>query len=250
MDSRMKRMFFYGAIIALLGIAPAGAQTLPTFATPAAPVYGTQEKKSLPSTPDYIAMTFYKLTRQMPDFNAWAQLTPAYKNAAPFEKLSVMDQQAQRMKESYDLLTLQEPLIVEMPVKLSAYSTTNHGYFIENFRADTFFPAFFADQAYAIVPQGIMDKQWLKVSDPLLAKHIDAAVQSRPDRLLMMALFMTPDYADKSAPVFLEGTNYWLMAATIRKMMLYDPGNNLLLWSSDTADIRDEKHQRLLDLYQ
>ncbi len=243
----MKRIIYFlvlGFVCSVWSLPPslARAQELPVYASP--------ETKPALSTPDYIAMTFFKLTGQSPDFESWARQTDAYKAASRFDQMAVQEQEVQRLKEVYGLWAMQEPLVIEMPVKLSAYSDANHGFFIENFRLDTFFPARYAGMAYAIVPQGIMDKQWLKVEDPAVAAAIDIAARSSADRMLTMVLLLTPRSADKSAPMHMEDGDYWLIAADVKRMMLYAAKGGAPLWKSDDDTLRDQKHQNLLNLYQ
>ena len=154
------------------------------------------------------------------------------------------------MRRVFGLLTLQEPIVIETPVVLSAYSTAHKGFFVENFKPQTFFPARYNGQSYAVVPQDIMDKQWLSVQDPAIADAIDKAAARSEGRELLMTVFLLPGYADKSAPATLDDEDYWLIAAHVKKMMLYPKDGTTLLWQSDDASFKDQKHQELLKLYQ
>ncbi|MFH1157459.1 MAG: hypothetical protein V1721_01020 [Pseudomonadota bacterium] len=212
-------------------------------------LYETQSLKQEPSQPDYVALLFYKMTAQIPDFDSWARQTPAYKEATVFTRMMVLEQKIREMKDGYNRLSLLEPLIVEIPVRLSEYSTIGNGFFIENFKTDTFFPVTHNDRSYAIIPEGIVDKQWLKVSTTEAARTIEAAARSDEGRLLMMTLFLSPVYADKKTPVSLDGREYWLILTDVKKMILTPLKTDTLLWQSDSASFRDEKSQKLLDLY-
>ena len=211
--------------------------------------YETPKAKSTPSSPDYVALLFYKMTAQIPDFDTWARQSPAYKKASVFNRMMILEKEIKNMQEGYNRLSLHQPLIVEMPVRLSGYSHANNGFFIENFRTDTFFPITYSNQSYAIVPEGIIDKQWIKVATENEARIIETAARSDVGRLLMLTLFLSPEYADKRTPISLDGRDYWLILTNIKKMILTPLKSNTLLWQSDSVNFRDEKSQKLLDLY-
>jgi hypothetical protein len=210
--------------------------------------YGLQVRKPEPSTPDYIYMIFCKLTGRTPDFEAMARNTQDYQDAATIERPTVLDQLTVGLKSTYSLLTLQEPFIIEVPVKLSPYSAVNKGFFVENFKDDTFFPVNYNGQSYAIIPQGIMDKQWLKVPDDALGKEIENAALNKDGSPLTMQLMLTPKYADSSRPVVLAEQNYWPIAVEIKRMVLYPPASTSQLWQSDDTRVDDTKRLELLNL--
>lgn len=212
--------------------------------------YGIGTRKPEPTAPSHVAMLFYKLTAQMPDLDSWARQTQAYKNASNFDQPAVLKEQTKRLMEDFSLQTFQEPVVVEIPVQLSKYNAVNQGFFIEDFKADTFFPVRFDSQAYAIVPQGIVDRQWLEISDKNTAKAIEAAAGSNGNRLVRMTLLLTPQYADKDEPLAVDGEKYWLIAASIKKMMIYPGNEDTLLWESEDAATKAGKSLDLLNLYQ
>ncbi|MBI3441861.1 MAG: hypothetical protein HY052_08720 [Proteobacteria bacterium] len=213
------------------------------------PYYGASTQKPQPTESLYIAILFFKLSRQAPDFEAWARHTSEYQAAEKFDKLAVQDQQVEKLKGLYSLLTVQEPVIIETPVKLSAYSVVNKGFFIENFRNDTFFPVRYNENSYAIVPLGIMDRQWMPVPDESAAKAIESAAANK-DKPLTMVLMLTPKYADNTTPAVVDDEKYWLISADVTKLMLYSPDSSLPLWQSNDARADDAKRQEILKLRQ
>jgi hypothetical protein len=159
---------------------------------------------------------------------------------------------------------LQETIVVETPVKISEYSFANKGFFIDNFKDDTFFPVTYHGQSYAIIPQGIMDKQWI-AADGFDAKTIDEAAKASEGRLLNIVLLLLPKYADKSATVPIQGKDYWPLSVEIKKMTLYTlsrstteinsgaetaPAARLLWESGDAAVEVNQKQMELLNLRQ
>ncbi len=247
----MKKTFFlpvltftWSACLAALVMTPAAfAQEADTQYT-ASPAH--QIVRPAITTPDTVAMIYSKLTRQLPDFDSLARQTQAYKDASDFERSSVQDSEAQKIKEAYRLLTVTEPLVVETQVKLSSYNTSNHGFFVENFKSSTFFPVGSGDKLYAFVPQDIMDKQWLKVDDEAAAKAI-ATTAANNGGMLSMTLLLMPQYADTSS-ASIDGENYWPIVVDVKKMMLYAP-DGTPLWQPYDASL-DKTHQELLKLYQ
>jgi hypothetical protein len=253
-DRRMKKIIFLAVLIGVwcAGFLPAGTASAQDALSPdavaAATAEGVQSTRPPATSPATIAMIFYKLTARAPDFESWVKQKDFYKNASPFEQPNIMTEQVQKMKDSYNLIMLTEPIVVETQVKLAPYDETNQGFFVESFKSSTFFPVTYAGESYAIVPQGITDKQWLKMDDPTIAKSIDAAAGN--DRLLTMVLRLTPRFADAKSPAAIDGENYWPIAADIKSMMIYPLNKDTLLWQSDNADTKDKNHQGILNLYQ
>lgn len=246
----MKKTISYSILAAVVGFlgatpAPVGAEGFPAGQQ--------QELRPQVTPPSNIALLFYKLSGKTPDFEAWARNTEAYQSAASFEKSAVQEQQVQLLKNNYSLLTFQEPLVVEMPVTLSEYSAANKGFLVGNFREDTFFSARYNDQSYAVVPVGIIDKQFLKVPDAAVAQAIKDAGRSEKGKLLTMLLVLSPKYADNASPATLSGESHWLISAEIKKMMLYSAESDVPLWRSEeveTAPPDEKKRQELLKLRQ
>lgn len=226
-----------------LGVMGARAQEIP--------VYDTASIRPQTTAPDYVAMLFHKLTGQPPDFESWAKATEEYRKASDFDRLAVLDAQMQMLQSTYSLLTIQEPLVFQMPVRLSPYSTTNKGFFVEDFKFDTYFPVDHVDRHFAVIPQGIQDSQWLAVEDAAKAGRIVLEVGKNPqDPRLLMVLMLTSKFADKSAPLRMEDKDYWLISASVKKMMLFTADGSEVLWRSDESRPSDNKLQQdLLDLY-
>ena len=247
MNNYMKKIIFTILVLTLstcfLPLQETWAQGLSFHKT------SNSNSKSKPSSPDYVALLFYKMTAQIPDFDTWARQSSVYKKASVFNRMMILEKEIKKMQEGYNRLSLQEPLVIEMPVRLSGYSHANQGFFIENFRTDTFFPVTYSNQSYAIVPEGIIDKQWLKVATENEARIIEMAAREDLGRLLMLTLFLSPEYADKKTPISLDGRDYWLILTNVKKMFLTSLKSDTLLWQSDSIKIKDEKSQKLLNLY-
>lgn len=251
----MKRKFypcFLALALSLAATVPAVADEGTTPFTPSGEVAETTGLKTTNNVPEitapiYVAITFYKLARQKPDLDAWAQMTQAYKEATDFDKPTVQQDQAAKLKAVVDLQTAREPLVIQVPVQLSALNAANQGYFIESFKKSTFFPVTFADRNYALVPQGIIDHQWMKLDSPEAAKPIEAAA-ALTKRLFNMVLVLAPQYADNSGAANINGQDYWPLAVKIDNMILVDQ-NGLPLWQSNAPEA-DTTHDKILKLRQ
>jgi hypothetical protein len=199
------------------------------------------------ASPLTIALAYYKLTARAPNFESWVRQQDAYKNANSFDKPVVEANMVQKLKDAYNALLLTEPLPMEIQAQLSAYDMRNKGFFIENFKASTFFPSSYAGESYAVVPQNITDKKWLGVEDLRVAATIEKAAAAN-NRLLTMVMFLVPRYADASSPAVIDGVNYWPIAADVKKMMLFQPGDDSPLWL-DGPEAINKTHQSILNLY-
>jgi hypothetical protein len=201
------------------------------------------------STPEHVAMVFYKLTRQIPDFHTWARETQAVKTAPPLAQETVASQKAQELRDAYALLTTEEPIAIETQAQISDYNAKSGGFFIENFTSQTYFSAAFNGQHYALVPRGILDSQWVGVANAENAKAIDTAAAATPNRVLRLVIYLTPKTADKSSPLMLDGADHWLIETAVKSMTLYDAKGEKILWQSGAATAEGIQKNQLLNLY-
>jgi len=196
--------------------------------------------------PATVAMVFHRLAGSAPDFAAWAKMMPEYQSALTFDRQNVLSAKVAELKNAYALLTLQEPIVAEMRVKLSPYSETNRGFFVEGLDDDAFFPVEHAGNFYAVIPRRIGDRQWVKVPNAAQAAALTAARDSAPD--ITMVFFLMPKYADRSAPADIGGKPHWLLSAEILKTALYAADSKAPLWQSEDAHVDGKKRQELLKL--
>lgn len=234
-----------------LSILAAALAAFVFFATPlmaADRMEAPGEKKPPMTSPGYISLLYYRMTGQLPDFERWAESSDDYIQASEFDKMMVRDEKANELKKIFSLLTVTEPVVMEKTVKLSQYSRTNEGFFIEGLKPDMFFSFSFMDKSYAVIPIGIMDKQWIKVRDPEKAAAIANAVDMR-DGAVNMVLHVVPQTADKTAPMSLDGRDHWLIAAEIKDLALYQVGTGKLLWQNMEGPVDAQTHQELMGLF-
>lgn len=211
----------------------------------AVPVGGTVIERPKVTDASYIALLFYKLTGNFPDFHAWAQQTPEYISAAPELKINTLETKALEFENTYSLLTLADPMIVEMPAKLSSYSALQRGFLIESFIANMYFGYSFLDTSYALIPKGIADRQWL----PVPPEYADAILsQTKEGKEVIIQISLLPTYADNKTPMPLNDIDHWLILTEIGKISIWSSDGTRLLWES--RNLQDAATpNRLLDLY-
>jgi hypothetical protein len=212
-------------------------------ALPSAPTARLQ-----PSSPGYVALLFYRLTGQQPDFDAWAMASDDYNSANGFDKDLVRREKAAEVTRAYHLITYDDPVVIEHVVTLSSYSRARRGFFVQNFRPDTFFNFEFLGRDYAMVPLDLMDFQWLSLENEKAMEAIDAELKGSNGRALMY-LSILPVSADKEKPMTLAGKDYWLLSGRVKRLQIYDMSGKRLLWEGVGRDEAARNQKEVLDLY-
>jgi len=224
--------------------------TAPLADMPDAPTVGTTYYPNTASALD-VATIYYRLIRQRPDFRAWIPFLPEYKKMSEAERLSYLDSKSQDLNYNFNLLTLQEPIAIQFDAVLSPYSDENEGYIVRNFADDTYFSFAFAKYNYAIIPQGLMEHQFLPVQ-----KSAKVAVESAMgvNRHILMIIYVQPNFADANAqPTEIEGKSYRLISGKVMNIALYGPssaGRTTSLWEENTKEYNDKQRDELLNLKQ
>ncbi|MGM0422251.1 MAG: hypothetical protein ACQEQL_04030 [Pseudomonadota bacterium] len=193
-----------------------------------------------------VAMVFHKLTRENPDMEAWAKATSRYQDTPDHAKEGVLNDIMMDLQKQYELLNYNEPIHIETYVTLKQYDKDSNGFFVNNFKEDTFFTHKFNNEYYAVIPSDLMDYQWIKLSEELrdkLKSHMT------DDNRLFMRLSLSPQRADASQKVRLPNKkSNWLISAKVLDIEFWSPKDKTLLWRSN-EDFYKRKNN-LLKLYQ
>lgn len=205
-------------------------------------------KAPVPTSPGYIALVFNRLSGQKPDFSAWVAASDDYRNAVAFDRDLVMREKTAELEKSYQLIMSETPLIIRHPVRLLPYSRVKRGFFVENFRPDTFYAVNFLDRNYAIVPQDLMNYQWLGVEDQKQMEEMQKYVGKGENDLLMF-MHIVATTADAKEPFFHKDKKYWLMSGKIARIQIFDTRGEYLLWDNISREEAQEIQQEVLDLY-
>lgn len=206
-----------------------------------------------------IATIYHRLIGKQPDFANWARLAPEYRGLTSFDQLRYMEEKPKEMEDEFKLMSSDQPIVVQFKAMVSNYSADNGGYVVRNFDDEIFFDYTFAGRNYAVIPQGLMDHQFLPVTD-YAQKNVEAVLKANK-RNILMVLYLSPVYANKDddkKPVELTrpgGTpkSYTLVSGKVATIALYTCPRNQnckALWESGTKEYREEEKNDLLKLKQ
>lgn len=212
--------------------------------TPVAPV----SVRPQATAPGYVAMLYHRLTEKKPDFDAWARASDAYVKANDFDRDLVLREKSEEAARAYHLITFDDPIVIELPVTLSAYSRQRQGYLVENFKSDTFYSFHFLDQDYALVPLDLMDYQWLGMNDDQAARSVAQKI-ARDEGRARMYLWVTPVSADREKPMQIADKSYWLLSGKVKRLQIFDKTGDKLLWEGVSREEAAQNRQQVLDLY-
>ena len=241
--THIKHSFISVAIFALLMLSVPAQSFSQTFLSD--PTFKSQK-----TTSDYIAVLFYKITGQIPNFKNWILQSKSYKDAPSFDKDLILNQKIVAFEDFFTLLNFQDPITVETMVAISKYSQTNKGFLIHSLNASTFYNFKFLDEHFAVIPQDAEKYQWVSIPHEDF-KRIERDIK-RNKRLLRARIVMTPTYGSKSAPITIDDKPHWLISATIDNIELWGAGSGRAsrkLWESNKA-WRGRGQNEILNLYQ
>ncbi len=217
----------------------------------AAPTVGQAGFPAFASDVD-IATIYHKLTGQPPVFEQWARLSPqCQQEKTQTGRISCQENKQEELRQKYQLQTLTEAVAVPfVPAVFSAYSKENSGYIIKNFSDETYMPFSYAGRNYALIPQGLMDRQFLPISGPA-QKDVEAALRAS-QRKAVVLLYIQPTYADpKAQPVELDGKQYTLISGKVTNIAVYRCHKTrpcVLLWEEGTRESRESQRDELMGL--
>lgn len=249
------------AFIAFSLFLSVAAFTLPASAQPAAadpddevsaaPPVGQQGFPAFASHVE-VATIYHKLTGQLPDFDTWARLSPQCQaEKTQTGRIDCQENKRAELKDKFQLQTVTESIPVPfVPAIFSAYSRENNGYVIKNFTDETYLPFSYAGRNYAIIPQGLMDRQFLPITGPA-QKDVETALRGA-QRKAVVLLYIQPTFASKDAPaVELDGKQYTLISGKVTNIGVYKCRKNqpcTLLWEEGTTGDREAERENLMNL--
>ena len=192
-----------------------------------------------------VAMLFHKITGQMPDFTKWAEQSTAYKNASADQQGAVLLNIKNKLQTKFDLMGFDEPINVESYITLRQYRPEAGGFFVNEFKNDTYFTYNFDNEYYAVIPTDLMDYEFIKIAPE---KMVEIGDHITPENKLFMRLSLSPLSGDSAEKTRLNnGQENWLLATRVMDIELWSPRDKTLLWRSN-EDFYRQKNQ-LLNLY-
>lgn len=199
-----------------------------------------------------IATIYHKMTGEPVPFSDWARMSPkCLAEKTQTGRITCQENRAEELRQNYQLLTVTESVPVPfVPAIFSAYSKENGGYVIKNFTDETYMPFSYGGRNYALIPQGLMDLQFLPVTGPA-QKDVENALRGA-QRKAVVLLYIQPTYADRNAqPVELDGKKYTLISGKVTNIAIYKCRKNqpcVLLWERGSSESRDAERQDLMNL--
>ncbi|MDE1152317.1 MAG: hypothetical protein PW788_07255 [Micavibrio sp.] len=213
------------------------------LATPA--LASSDGKKPEPTPPAYIAMLYNKLLGKAPDFAAWVTSTEQYKEAELYDRAKIVELNSEKMQNTYSLLTVSEPIVLDVTANISGYSPLGKGFLVQNFNDMTYFNYTYMGERYALVPNGMTKYQWLRSPEelsPMIMRETDNGQNA------IMTITLTPQAAD-AKPMQLDGRNCRLIMGEVSKIELWSKDKTHVIWDTQIAETNASK-KRLLNLYQ
>lgn len=198
-------------------------------------------------TEEDMAFIFYKITAQLPDFEAWIENMPEYRNANEINKVIIADREKDRLENIYRNVDVKSNITTVFPAEISQYSEKLKGYFLADLNEDLFFTYRYRGESFALIPQSIKDYQFVPVG-PEDAKQIEAIMGA--DRAVLIELTLAPEYGDAKEPLEANKEKFWLTLASVVEIRIWGQDlNKTLLWQSSLMSYNGETNG-LMDLYQ
>ena len=239
----MIRKFFY--IVAFVVYAAVASVA---YAESAPVLYYKQSQVPESISPRQVAMLYGRLAGKVPDFDDWAQQLQLN---APIDDMTYVPETARSLRTEFDLISNFDPITVVTPIQLSPYSQSNGGYIVNGFMDDTYFSFKFLKSHYAVIAQGLGDRQWM-VADETQMGLIERAKAEREDGIVLAVITLRPRTADASGTLALDNIDHYLLSTTIDKIQIYAPSSGMPVWESNEEKPKDitETDPELLKLYQ
>lgn len=191
---------------------------------------GNTSRMKEPLTDQGIALLFYKITGQIPDFDSWTTNLPEYIEANDIDRVIIREQGVKDFEELYRQTDIRANITVIIPVEISAYNEQVKGYFLPDLNEELFFTYRYLGEAYALVPQSIKDHQFVAMT-PDEARNVETTLNA--NRMVTLELTLAPSYGDAKKPFQVNDENFWLTLGSVADLRLWAQNETQdLLWQS------------------
>lgn len=198
-----------------------------------------------------VAMIYWLLAGQSPNYDAMARASDEYKKAGDFERGQVLAAQVANLRNIHDNINFTHPTVVRMLVHISPYSEKNKGFVITDFEDQTYFKYSFAGENYAIVPRGLMDHQFLGPVEDATVIHKILAARPGYNSVFHLMVYLKPDYADKPDTLTeVDGLRYHILTGQVAHVSLYDVNDSQQLWGDNSDEFNKAQQEQLMNLKQ
>lgn len=205
-----------------------------------------QATRPAPTDALHIAMLYEKLVSdRTPDFADWVRETPKFKKAELYEQPEILEKGKEELATTYRLLSTNEPIVLEVKMKLSGYSPVGKGFLVQYFNDLTYYQYNYMGNRYALVPKDLMAYTWLRAPKSFAAEIMQETNNGRDARL---TLTLIPQTADPK-PMVLNGKPTRLMMAEVTKVELWSKDGQRVIWD-DKMNAPTSTRSKLMNLYQ
>lgn len=198
-----------------------------------------------------VAMLFYKMTGQTPDFVMWAKKTPAYRNAREIHKQDVLKNKSLELELKFNKLEPEEQIIristlIPTDVDYKVKDPERRGIYIDwPFEEVPYFPYVYDGLNIAVIADGLENYKFIKLDEPA-AKFV--AAHKSPGHDTRVVIELLPVAADGEKPLSLDNHRQWPILGKIARLELLNR-DNVPLWQYKADWYWTDEGSRLLKLY-
>ena len=259
----MKYRFFRSACLALLGVicvSAAQAQKMETIDIPTINLNAPALSMTAPEPPSDIpriataqdvAMIYYALVHQAPDFIAMVRRMKEYEALKDLDKEKFETTKASELRSRLAAVDFAKPLVIMLPeAQLSKYSEKNRGFVVSGLDDLPYFKFDFGGERFAIIPQGLSDHEFI---GPFASNEQAASLRKRQadGHAYNMMLFLNPNFADPPKKLTeIDGENYHVLSGPVSYVALFDLKEGKSLWTDKGGESAEDNSNQLLNLKQ
>lgn len=178
----------------------------------------------LPSASSFqIASLFYKLSNAEPDFRKWAMETDAFKEAAEFDKATILHREESKLRQDFSNFNFKDAVVIYFDVSLENYSLSQENFFFPEITRDTYLPYFYAGEEYVVLLKGIE-----KFGAVPVPKQVADRIQEESGKVEFTII---PEKAENAAPIQIDGVNRWVIVGQIAEFRLWNQNRTTLYFS-------------------
>ncbi len=179
--------------------------------------------------PEKIVFSQFKLSKDVPDFEAFAANSPFVEKAEEIDKTAMMLSEYNRLSNRFNLYDENQDIVVHTQLKVDQYSSMNNLLVFDELDEKTFFRFSMYGYNVGIVPENVQQFNQIRIS-PSRATEMFRELSG--NQYVTAEFVLKPIYADKKEPFTMNGNDFWLMFARIGEVRLWTNGsrNAKLVW--------------------
>jgi hypothetical protein len=204
-----------------------------------------QHKKT---NPEVVIFTQYKLSKNLPNIDEFAKLSPRVAKAQEIDKSAVTIAEYNRMSNRYNMMDVNQPIVVHTTLELDEYSSLQDLIVFDELNEKTYFNFPVYKENIAVIPKNVARFNSIKISKSAAEKMFKAVGNSRD---IIAEFVLIPEYADRKTPFTMNNVDYWLMLGKIAELRLWssDKENPKLVWFYRSPTYKPEDNKALDTLF-